>query len=87
METSTQQTFAVGSTYIMRSPCDFECTWTYTVARRTAKSVWVCLHHTGQDINPAKAQRVSIRVHDGEETCRPLGSYSMSPILAASKEI
>ena len=62
-------------------------TWTYTVARRTAKSVWVCLHHTGQDINPAKAQRVSIRVHDGEETCRPLGSYSMSPILGAGKEI
>ena len=71
-------TFEIGTTYFMRSPCDHNCIWEYEVARRSAKSVWL------KD-SEGKVTRRAIKVWSDVETCSPLGTYSMSPILSADR--
>ena len=36
--------FEVGQRYEMRSPCNYDCVWEYTVTKRTEKSVWLMFH-------------------------------------------
>lgn len=69
--------FEVGKLYQMRSICDRNTRWQYQVMKRTAKSVWLACN---DDL-----QMFRVTVWRDVETCRPLGSYSMAPILAADK--
>ena len=70
--------FEVGKKYYMASACDRNCTWVYEVARRTAKTVILT---DGTD----KPSRFRISVWDDIEHVKPLGTYSMSPILSADR--
>lgn len=78
METNMTLTFEVGKEYIMHSPCDWDCLWKYEVINRTAKTI------TLQD-EYGKIKKCRTSIFMGVESCKPLGSYSMSPILSAEK--
>ena len=71
------ETFTPGQNYSCRSVCDFNCTWAFTVTRRTAKTVWL-----KDDRDQVKSFRV--RVWDNVEQVQPLGNYSMAPVLCAA---
>jgi len=75
----TQQ-FETGKTYTCRSVCDADCVWTFTVERRTAKTVHFRNHETG-NVHTCRPATVG-----GEEVAKPLGNYSMCPVLRASSE-
>ncbi len=82
--------FEVGKTYRMVSPCDTNCAWYYTVTKRTAKTVTL-MDLDGKTIVRRLAEMKSIDrvtgVESGEEYCKPLGDFSMCPILRASKDV
>lgn len=71
----TVAAFEVGQSYSMTSACDHECVWTYTIARRTAKTIKTTCGKT-----------LRLSVYNGVETCKPLGSYSMAPVLGADRK-
>ena len=73
---STVKTFEVGKRYFMRSACDHEIMWVYTVISRTKKFV------TLQD-DKGRVRRRGVYVYRNEECANPLGSFSMAPVLAA----
>jgi len=77
-------TFKVGTDYFMRSACDHNCVWTYTVSKRTAKTVTLTSHQPNAD-KPVINCR--LKEYDGSEFVKPLGTYSMSPTLRASREV
>lgn len=70
--------FVVGSVYSHTFVCDSSAHCSYKVVRRTAKSVWL-----EDEFGDVKRRLVS--VHDDSEICHPLGQFSMSPILRATK--
>lgn len=70
--------FQVGATYYAVSACDHTCVWTFTVTARTAKFL------TLTD-DAGKSVRVGLRAWNGVESCSPLGTYSMAPVLTAEK--
>lgn len=73
-------TFEIGKRYSCRSACDYECVWTFEVVGRTATGVRI------RDVDEAKPPRLrKIRVWYGVESCMPMGSYSMAPILSADR--
>lgn len=78
--------FEVGKTYIAFSPCNTDARWELEVVSRTEKTITVTGDLPGG--KQTKKLRISIAPagHYGilEETCKPLGDYSMSPILRAS---
>lgn len=71
--------FKVGSTYSMRSICDHNCVWTYTVTARTAQTVTIT------DGKVTLKRRICKKVSEwnNAETIYPLGQYSMAPSLRA----
>lgn len=71
--------FEVGKSYSMRSVCDHECVWTYVVTARTAATV------TLSDGKRTLSCRINRQLSEyrGAESVRPLGSYSLAPILSA----
>lgn len=71
--------FEIGNTYSMRSACDHECVWTYTVTERTAQTITI------SDGKVSKKCRISKDVSEyrNAETVYPLGKYSMCPSLTA----
>lgn len=71
--------FEIGKTYSMRSICDHECEWTYTVIARTAQTITI------SDGREEKRCRVckGISEMNGQEIIFPLGQYSMAPRLRA----
>ena len=71
--------FEIGKTYTMKSICDHNCIWSYTVTARTAQTITVT------DGNKTLKLRVNKRVSEycNAETVYPLGSYSMAPSLSA----
>ena len=72
--------FEVGKKYSMRSICDHECIWTYTVIARTA-----CTITLEDERGKTRKCRVS-KAHteyNKAETVFPLGQYSMCPALSA----
>lgn len=71
--------FEVGKTYKMRSACDHECVWEYKVLARTEKSVMLS---DGKHLKKCIINK-KISEYLGAEAVRPLGSYSMAPILTA----
>lgn len=71
--------FEIGKTYSMRSACDHNCIWTYTVTARTAQTVTI------SDGKEVKKCRISKKISEyrNAETIYPLGQYSMCPSLTA----
>lgn len=69
--------FEVGKSYNMRSACDHNCVWTYTVIARTNSTITIT------DGKKTKTCRVVKGLSEVSETIRPLGNYSMCPLLRA----
>lgn len=79
--TTTNKTFEVGTSYLGRFITDYDSVFTRKVIRRTAKFVWL------QD-SMGKVKKCGVKAGwDGNETCLPFGSYSMSPCLSADRAI
>jgi hypothetical protein len=73
------KTFEIGQTYTMRSICNHDACWIYTVTARTAQTVTIT------DGKEGKRCRIS-KLHSqyrNAETIFPLGQYSMCPSLCA----
>ena len=70
--------FEIGKEYSMRSACDHECVWTYTVIARTAKTITIT---DGKETIKCRISKWSERL--GAEMVHPLGQYSMAPSLSA----
>lgn len=71
--------FEIGKQYTMRSICDSDCTWTYTVINRTAQTVTVT-----DGKNTLKLRVIKkLSEYRNAESVYPLGQYSMAPILSA----
>ena len=70
--------FIVGETYSTRSIANWDCIYSFTILKRTAKTVWVVVN----------GKLVSRRVseYEGAETFKPFGNYSMCPIITATNE-
>jgi hypothetical protein len=64
--------FNVGKTYEGRSVCDSSCIFRFTVERRTRTTITT---------TEGKTFRISVR--DDYEFVRPMGNYSMAPIIKA----
>ena len=71
--------FEIGKTYKMRSACDHNCVWTYTVIARTAQTVTFT---DGKETIKCKINK-QLSEYDGAETVFPLGRYSMAPTMRA----
>lgn len=76
--TATMKKFEIGKSYFCRSICDWDCIWSYKVIARTASTITLC----DEDSKKVIRCRVSKWSREAEEV-RPLGSYSMAPILSA----
>lgn len=76
--------FEVGKTYSMFSPGDQNCTWIYTVTKRTACTVTLTDDHGN-----TKTCRISKQSSEWRkaETVYPLGQYSLCPSLSADAEV
>lgn len=74
--------FEIGTTYSMRSACDHECVWAYTVTARTKFTVTLM-----DDQGKITRCRINSKFSDycGAEIVFPLGRYSMAPTLCADK--
>lgn len=67
--------FQVGQTYATRSICDHECIFSFTILKRTAKTVTINMH--------GKTVQRRITSYEGCEQFAPYGSYSMCAIISA----
>lgn len=75
------KTFEVGRTYKARSAADWDCVWSFEVVARSAKFITI----TEED--DPKPRRVGVYTFQGVEHAKPLGTFSLCPILAADKEV
>lgn len=73
--------FEIGTTYSMRSACDHDCMWTYTVTARTAQTITLT---DGKATQKCRISKIASEFR-GAETIYPLGQYSMAPSLSADK--
>lgn len=73
------RTFEIGNTYSMRSACDHDCVWSYKVISRTASTITIT---DGTEVKTCRIVK-NISTYRNAETVRPLGSYSMCPLLSA----
>lgn len=71
--------FEAGKTYSMRSICNHDAVWTYTVTKRTAQTVTIT---DGKETKTCRISKVATQYRD-VETIYPLGQYSMAPSLTA----
>ena len=78
--TNSIKQFEVGKEYSMRSACNYECVWTYKVIARTKCTVTLA-NNRGKQITCRIIKNYTEM--DKVEQVRPLGKYSMSPILRA----
>lgn len=69
--------FQVGRTYATRSPCDYDCIFSFTILGRTAKTVTVNVH--GKTVR----RKLSPDWTGKAETFSPFGNYSMAAIVGA----
>ena len=70
--------FEIGKRYEMRSICDHECIWSYTVKARTEQTVTL-IDEKGKELKCRIIKAISQM--DNREAVRPLGTYSMAPTL------
>ena len=78
-EVEIMKRFEIGKRYSVRSICDHDCVWSYEVVARTEATVTI----KDVDDNSVKRCRVIVSKLDGNEFIRPLGKYSMCPVLRA----
>lgn len=78
MTTTETTSFQVGETYATRSASNWDCIYSWTVIKRTAK--FVTLQEDSGRVN-----RVGVRTWNGVEMCRPFGAYSMAPSIRADR--
>ena len=71
--------FEIGKEYSMRSICNQECVWTYTVIARTAQTITIS---NGKEVKKCRVVK-KISEYRNAETISPLGQYSMAPSLVA----
>jgi len=71
--------FEIGKEYSMRSICNQECVWTYTVIARTAQTITIS---NGEEVKKCRVVK-KISEYRNAETIYPLGQYSMAPSLVA----
>ena len=71
--------FEIGNTYTARSACDHNCVWTYKVISRTESTITVTDGKETKKLRIVKA----LSAYDNREVVRPLGNYSMCPLLRA----
>lgn len=71
--------FEIGKQYTMRSICNHDATWTYTVTARTAQTITVT---DGKKIFKLRIIK-KLSEYRNAETVYPLGQYSMAPMLSA----
>jgi hypothetical protein len=69
--------FIVGKTYTDRSACDHETVFKFEITHRTSQTITFLYH--------GKEQTRRVSVYDGSETAKPLGSYSMAPVIRATE--
>jgi hypothetical protein len=74
--------FEIGKVYAMKSPCYQDCVWVYTVMARTASTI--TLESEDGEVIKCRINKKDME-HFGAEAVRPLGTYSMCPILRANK--
>lgn len=72
--------FEAGKRYEMRSVCDHNCVWTFTVKERTAATITL-VDEKGKETKCRIIKGISMM--DNREAVKPLGNYSMCPILRA----
>lgn len=83
-----KKVFEIGKRYFMTSLCDHDCKWIFEVVARTAATVTVKqVREDGTLHNAFTKLRIDGRYFEqyGEETVKPLGSYSMCPVLNARR--
>jgi hypothetical protein len=68
--------FQVGRTYSIRSICDYECVYSFTILSRTAKTISV-------SVRGAIVRRKVGIDEKGIEYFMPYGSYSLAPCVGA----
>lgn len=71
--------FEIGKTYTMRSICDHNCIWNYTVTARTAQTITVTDGEKTLKLRVIK----KLSEYIGAEAVYPLGQYSLAPMLTA----
>lgn len=71
--------FEIGKTYSMRSICDHDCVWTYTVTARTTKTITIS---DGEKVQKCRIIKAASEYRNAE-TVYPFGQYSMAPALTA----
>lgn len=71
--------FEVGKQYSMRSICNHDCVWTYTVTARTARTITIT---DGKEVKKCVVNQKA-STYRNAETIFPLGRYSMAPMLTA----
>lgn len=71
--------FEVGRSYSMKSICDYDCIWTYTVTSRTAQTITIT---DGKKVQKCRIDK-KISEYRNIETVYPLVKYSMCPSLTA----
>ena len=69
----------IGKTYSMRSICDQDCVWTYTVIARTAATITIT---DGKETKKCRILK-DLSAFCNTESVKPLGAYSMAPTLRA----
>lgn len=72
--------FEIGKTYYDRSICNHDCIYAFKVVGRTAKTI--SIEYRGQ-IKKCRVLADSSKENDAE-VIRPLGNYSMAPIISAN---
>ncbi len=77
--TTNPNTFQVGATYTARSAANYDCVWAFEVTARTAKFVTL---REGDE-----TMRVGVKVDQDGEWALPFGTYSMAPVIRASREV
>ena len=78
--------FETGKIYSCNSVCDSNCRWFFRVEKRTAKTIVVTELNRNLTVNTHHQNdsgRKRIYLYEGTEHVRPLGQYSMAPILGA----
>lgn len=71
--------FEVGKIYYTRSACDYNCIFAIKVISRTNKTIKVIEDRTEKTLR--------VKVWGEEEIVKPYSTYSMCPIIRASKEM
>lgn len=74
--------FETGKSYFMRSTCDYNCIWVYTIVKRTESTITI-----KDEDGKVKTCRINKGLAEmyNAEAIYPLGKYSLCPVLRAER--